>query len=72
MYCDVEPKRMALEEANMELADAQDTLENVKSKGPYLYDVHKMFPLVSNRITQPPFMLSAFYLLRRSTQVNGS
>ena len=32
MYCDVEPKRMALEEANMELADAQETLENVKAK----------------------------------------
>ena len=32
VYCDVEPKRMALEEANMELADAQETLENVKAK----------------------------------------
>ena len=32
VYCDVEPKRMALQDANMELADAQETLENVKAK----------------------------------------
>ena len=32
MYCDVEPKRKALEEANMELDDAQETLESVKTK----------------------------------------
>ena len=31
VYCDVEPKRRALEEANQELADAQETLENVKA-----------------------------------------
>ena len=32
VYCDVEPKRKALEEANMELDDAQETLESVKTK----------------------------------------
>lgn len=32
VYCDVEPKRRALEEANAELADAQETLANVKAK----------------------------------------
>ena len=31
VYCDVEPKRRALEEANQELAEAQDTLANVKA-----------------------------------------
>ena len=34
----MEPKRMALEEANMELADAQETLENVKAKVHYHTD----------------------------------
>jgi len=32
VYCDVEPKRRALEEANAELAEAQDTLAAVKAK----------------------------------------
>ncbi len=32
VYCDVEPKRRALEEANRELAEAQDTLASVKQK----------------------------------------
>jgi dynein heavy chain len=32
VYCDVEPKRRALEEANAELAAAQDKLESVKAK----------------------------------------
>ncbi len=32
VYCDVEPKRRALDEANAELAEAQDTLEKVKAK----------------------------------------
>ena len=32
VYCDVEPKRRALEEANAELAAAQDKLASVKSK----------------------------------------
>ena len=32
VYCDVEPKRRALEEANAELAAAQDKLAAVKAK----------------------------------------
>eukprot|EP00095_Tigriopus_kingsejongensis_P007513 maker-scaffold103_size370364-snap-gene-1.20 protein:Tk07513 transcript:maker-scaffold103_size370364-snap-gene-1.20-mRNA-1 annotation:"dynein beta ciliary-like" len=32
VYCDVEPKRRALEEANDELAEARDTLARVKAK----------------------------------------
>jgi len=32
VYCDVEPKRRALEEANAELAAAQDKLTAVKAK----------------------------------------
>lgn len=35
VYCDVEPKRRALEEANAELAEAQETLANVKAKVGY-------------------------------------
>lgn len=32
VYCDVEPKRKALAQANMELAAAQDKLSNIKKK----------------------------------------
>lgn len=32
VYCDVEPKRKALEDANQELADARDKLAAVKAK----------------------------------------
>lgn len=32
VYCDVEPKRLALAQANMELAQAQDKLAVIKKK----------------------------------------
>lgn len=32
VYCEVEPKRLALEEANAELAEAQDKLSRIKKK----------------------------------------
>lgn len=32
VYCDVEPKRQALEEANTELAEAQEKLSRIKNK----------------------------------------
>lgn len=32
VYCDVEPKRQALEEANAELAEAQEKLSRIKNK----------------------------------------
>lgn len=32
VYCDVAPKRQALEEANAELAEAQDKLSRIKNK----------------------------------------
>lgn len=32
VYCDVAPKRQALEEANAELAEAQDKLTRIKNK----------------------------------------
>ncbi|KAG6936846.1 dynein, axonemal, heavy chain 17 [Chelydra serpentina] len=32
VYCDVAPKRQALEEANAELAEAQDKLGHIKNK----------------------------------------
>lgn len=32
VFCEVEPKRMALEEANAELAEAQEKLRRIKDK----------------------------------------
>lgn len=32
VYCDVAPKRQALEEANAELAEAQEKLSRIKNK----------------------------------------
>ena len=41
VYCDVEPKRRALEEANAELAEAQETLANVKAKVRFKFDENR-------------------------------